>query len=476
MNETERSGLSSLRDCWITGGLAAEFAPPHWKELVDGAAPEERERLLLAIAGQAIDVAFRPAAPKTLIRLPQLPKLALPMLPERARPLFRAALKNAADGRSRMRVVTLVAARGFVAHPLDWIPAASDLDAPRAYAPWVDWQTKGGENAERVLEALTAENWDDFYPAARRIALADIRRSNPAGARALLEAKAAGETAEARLPLIELLRVNLSDDDAPYLHSLSADRSGKVKQLAARLLARIGRSEAAGDADAEIAELAGFIEVGRAGLLRRRTVYTPRATKSHAQSQRRSELFEACQLIDLASRLAADEAELIAGWQLGNKDGVDGEFARMVVASGSDAAVAQLAELLIAAADATSLLFLLPRLDDAGKRSFVRTVLAGGIGSLHLLNAAEEIEPGTLGPNDLMSTRFYKEIRAGIAGRTDSNRNVASVDLNALGFLATGAAAETIVSDLTTAGLASADPSMLLLRLNAALGNIPTQT
>jgi hypothetical protein len=354
------------------------------------------------------------------------------------------------------------------------MPAASDLDAPRPYAPWVDWQVKSGAKAERLLDALRADNWDDFYPAARRIALADIRRSDPAAARTLLEAKAAGETAEARLPLIELLRVNLSDADAPYLSSLSADRSGKVKQLAARLLARIGRSEAAGDADAEAAELADFIEQGKTGLLRRRTIYTPRATKSHTQIQRRSALFEACQLIDLARKLGTSEAELIAGWQFGGKDGVDSEFAKMVVASGSDAAVAQLAERLIAAADANSVLFLLPRLDASGKRGFVRTVLAGGARSLNLLNAAEEIDAGMLGRDDLMATQSYKDIRAAIAGRTDGNRTGVGVDFDALGFLATADAAEAIIADLTAAGLASADPSLALLRLNAALGNTKT--
>ncbi|OWK22514.1 hypothetical protein AJ88_10645 [Mesorhizobium amorphae CCBAU 01583] len=53
---------------------------------------------------------------------------------------MRAALKQAADGRRKVRVVTLVASRGFVLHPMDWMPAVSDQNSPDVYAPWIDWQ------------------------------------------------------------------------------------------------------------------------------------------------------------------------------------------------------------------------------------------------------------------------------------------------------------------------------------------------
>ncbi|RWJ17945.1 MAG: hypothetical protein EOR26_32595, partial [Mesorhizobium sp.] len=93
MNEGEQTGLATMRDCWITGGAAFDLAPTAWKTIAGGVSPDEQERRLLAIAAQALDVALRPAAPKTLKRRPPLPRLALPMLPERLRPLLRAALK-----------------------------------------------------------------------------------------------------------------------------------------------------------------------------------------------------------------------------------------------------------------------------------------------------------------------------------------------------------------------------------------------
>jgi hypothetical protein len=369
--------------------------------------------------------------------------------------------------------VALTAARGFVAHPLDWMPsAASEVEAPPVYAPWVDWQVEGSGKPASVPDDLTAESWDDFYPAARRLALGDIRRSDPARARALLEARAGAEPAETRLALIELLRVNLSVDDAPYLRGLAGDRSAKVKQLAARLLARIGQAAADGETAADATELAGFIEQGKAGLLRRRTVYTPRELKSQAQMNRRAELFNACQLIDLAGKFSASEEDFIAGWQFGGKDGADRGLAIMVVASGSDAAVEKLAERLLATSDLATLVHLLPRLGDAIRRGFIKAVLAGGGSMLALLNAADAVDAGTFGRDELMGSRLYKEIRAATAGKNENDRRV--FDLGALGFLATASAAEALLADLTAAGLASADPSLALLRLNAALGDRKT--
>jgi Family of unknown function (DUF5691) len=468
MNESERSGLFVMRDCWIGGGPAADLAPSEWEDVVAAAPAADRERLLLAIAGQALDVGFRPAVPKTLTRRAPLPRLALPALPEALRPLFRAALKQAGDAQGRKWVAALAAARGFVAHPLDWMPAASDLDAPPAYAPWVDWLAQGDGKPARPLEELTPDNWDDFYPAGRRLALAAIRRFDPAKARALLEAKVAGEAAEVRLALIELLRVNLGPDDVPYLQSLSADRSGKVKQLAARLLARVGQHASGEDVASDVAELAGFVEAGRAGWLRWRTVYAPKELKSSAQIQRRAELFEKCQLIDLAGKLEATEEELIAGWQLGGKDHrADYAFACMVVASGSDAAVAQLAERLHDAGDVASLSQLLPRLDGNFKRAFVKVALATGIEAFAA--PFEAVEPGTFGREDLMRSDRYTQMRKFIVGEEEPGGR--SWNLSAYGLLATAPAAAAIIEDLVAAGLTFAHPSLALLRLNAALAD-----
>lgn len=466
MNESERSGLASMRDCWITGGVAAALAPAAWQEMVAGVAPDEREGLLLAVAGQAFEVAFRPAAPKTLAERTPLPVLALPNLPQPIRPLLRSALKNSGDARGRLRVVGLVASRGFVAHPLDWMPAASELEAPAVYAPWVDWQGAAGQGGP-APETLDAGSWDDFFPAARRVLLAEMRRTDPAAARALIEAKAASEPAETRLSLVELLRTGLSADDAPYLESLAGDRSGKVRQLAAQFLARVGRSSSGDEADA--AELAGLIEQSRAGLIRRRTVYAPAKLKSTAQQQRRGELFETCPLLALAATFGATESEFIAGWQLGVDEQVDRQLARMVAASGSEEAASQLGERLATGGFLPPLLTLLPRLGEAAQLGAVRLVLAGEPRFLQWLDGSVEIAPGCLDHSEIMAGRAYRQVRIAIAGSDEGEQRSARMHLPVFGFLADAEAAQAILSDLVAAGLAPADPALSLLRLNAAL-------
>ncbi|CDX15443.1 conserved hypothetical protein [Mesorhizobium sp. ORS 3324] len=473
MNELEQAGLARLRDGWISGGAMFELAPVEWKEVAAASSPDEQERRLLAIAAQALDVALRPAVPKTLKRRPPLPVLALPMLPDRLRPLLRAALKHAADARRKALVVKLVASRGFVTHPMDWMPAATDQTAPDVYAPWVDWQASAEQGPH---EKLSAENWADSYPAARRVALAALRRSEPAVARRLIETKAPAESAETRLSLVELIRIGLGPDDTPFLKSLAADRSGKVRELAGRMLAMLGE-HGEGGPDVPVAELAGFIEEGKAGFIRRRTTFGPAKTKSHVQEQRRAELFELSNLVDLAARFGVTEADFITGWQFGTDNNADVHLARMVVASGSDGAVVHMADTLIAAGGKTALLVLhlMPRLDTGRQRVLIRQILKDAQFPA-ALGQAQGIDAGWLDWDDLSNGRFLAVLRNGISAKEDPARRTAEEIVETVGYLATATAAARFIDEVVAAGLPPASPSLGLLRLNAALAENPSQS
>ncbi|MGX5840879.1 DUF5691 domain-containing protein [Mesorhizobium sp. ArgA1] len=472
MNELEQTGLATMRDCWITGGTTFDLAPTAWKEIADGASPDERERRLLAIAAQALDVGLRPAAPKTLKRRPPLPRLGLPLLPERLRPLLRAALKNAADARRKSRVATLVASCGYVLHPMDWMPAASDQNSPDIYAPWIDWQASLEGLKITPQEQLTVQNWDDFYPAARRSALAEMRRRDPAAARGLIEAKAPGEPAEVRLALIELMHFGLTPEDAPFLKSLATDRSGKVQELAGRLLARLGEHTGDGGTDDPVAELAAFIAEGKSGFIRRRTTYTPAKLKSPAQENRRIELFASCYLVDLAARFGKTESDFIDAWQFGVDDKVDLWLVRMVAASGSDATIALLTDTLMA--EGGKLVFLvfhlMLRLDSGRKRTLVRQILKDAQ-NLEALNLVEGAEAGWVEWRDLTNGKALSVLRAKVAGNDEPAKRSADHALETIGFLATAATAERLIGDIVAAGMPPAAASLALLRLNAALTN-----
>ncbi|MGX5846280.1 DUF5691 domain-containing protein [Mesorhizobium sp. PL10] len=474
MNELEQTGLATMRDCWITGGTTFDLAPAAWKEIAGGASPDERERRLLAIAAQALDVGLRPAAPKALKRRPPLPRLGLPLLPERLRPLLRAALKNAADARRKSRVATLVASRGYVLHPMDWMPSASDQNSADIYAPWIDWQASLEGLKIAPQEQLAVRNWDDFYPAARRSALAEMRRRDSAAARDLIEAKAPGEPAEVRLALIELMHFGLSSADAPFLKSLASDRSGKVQELAGRLLARLGEHGRAGDGgtDDPVAELAAFIAEGKSGFIRRRTTYTPAKLKSPAQENRRIELFASCYLVDLAARFGKTESDFIDAWQFGVDDKADLSLVRMVAVSGSDATVAQMADALAAEGGKPALFVfhLMLRLDSGRKRTLIRQIL-NDAQNLEALNLVEGAEAGWVEWGDLTNGKALSVLRAKVAGNDEPAKRSADHVLETIGFLATAATAERLIGDTVAAGMPPAAASLALLRLNAALTN-----
>lgn len=471
MNDMERSTLAALRDCWMGGGAAFATAPAEWKQLAEAAEPDERERMMLAIAAQALDVGLRPAAPKTLIRRPPLPTLALPTLPADLRPQFRTALKNAMDNRGRSRLLSLVASRGYVAHPLDWMPAASDTESPSVYAPWIDWRANDAAARTFGDEPLTAENWDEFYPAARRVALTTLRNANPAAARALIEAKAASEVAEARLLIIEPLRVRLSADDVPYLQSLSADRSGKVRELAARLLSRLGRRSARAESDDPVAELARFVEQGRAGLTRRRTTFGPAKLKSNAQQARRAELFERCSLADLAAKFGVGEKEFVDAWPFDADGGQS--LVPMIANTASDDIIRGVAERLLSSGLSPAMLTLLPRLDQAAIRGVVTSALADGLPGLHLLKAVDTLEPGRMNTDELLSSKAFTELRAAVAGTNEAERRRVPDALETFGFLANAAAAKAIADAAIAAGFPPAGAALALLRLNMALAARP---
>ncbi len=479
MNELELDGLARLRDGWISGGAGFELAPAEWKEVAAASSPDEQERRLLAIAAQALDVALRPAAPKTLKRRPPLPVLALPMLPERLRPPLRAAMKYAADARLKTRVATLVASRGFVTHPMDWMPAASYQESPEVYAPWVDWQAGAASEKQSRREHLTAESWDDFYPSARRTALVELRRTMPALARTLIETKGASEPAEIRLALIELMRFGLGADDIPFLKSLSADRSGKVREMAGRLLARLGEhgNSADGGSEDSTVELAAFIEEGKSGFIRRRATYAPIKPKSQAQQARRADLFASCYFGDLVARFGKTEPDFIGAWQFGVDDGADLFLVRMVAGSGGDAAVASLADLLVAAGGRLAFLALqlMSRLESGRKRVLIRQLLNDAQNPA-ALNSVEGAEAGWLEWGDLANGKTLSALRSAVSGDNDVMKRNAEQHLETIGFLANPVTAEKLIDEVVSAGLPPASPSLSLLRLNAALTESPSHS
>ena len=472
--------FAALRDCWITGGSAAALAPGEWQALIASENPDESERGLLAIAGQACDLAFRPALPKDALRRKDLPPLALPTIPEHLRTLFRQALRQA----DRNAVLRLTERRGFSAHPLDWMPAASSEDLPDLYAPWLDWAQSLDLEEKNTVDELDEASWDSFYPAQRRLLLKALRQEDPGRALQLIAARAGQETAEKRLALVETLATGLNDEDAPYLQSLAGDRSGKVKALAGRLLARL-RHKGVGMPAEDIAELAAFLETGSKGIFKRAATIGAKTLKSTAQATRRAALFEAASLLELAAAFEMSEAEFIAAWQFESEEGFDPSadicLAQMVAQSAADALVAHLAERRLEYQPKRmqspklpeDALLLLPRLDSGLRAQYMRRIFMGQREELQHLPRLGEADIAR--PEDILSSPAYLDLKKTIQMELRENLYTSLSQLNPIASVATAEAAKAVLEDIVSSfgGLFLANPVFAFLRLNVELAAAP---
>ncbi|MGD9917940.1 MAG: DUF5691 domain-containing protein [Paenirhodobacter sp.] len=451
--------LAEIKARWMTGTPAAPACPEAWRAAL-GEAPE---LALLALAGAFGQVATRPAPPAAVAPRALLPALALPALPEALRPDLRRIL--AAKPVPAERIVALIAARGHVVSPLDWMPEAGATGLPEVYAPWLDWL------AERPAPSAgepSAETWEEFSPQARIAHVEALRRRDPEAGRALIAAVAPGLAAEPRARLIGLLATGLCAADLPFLATLKADRSAKVQSLAQGLRARLGETET--DAEAR-AELAAFFELTKVGLLSRRHLLRARPLKTAAQRRRRAELAEQIALAPLAEGLGLSAAALIAAWDFG--DGSP-EITAIVARSGSDAEVEALLERLLAAPEAKADPSALIARLGPGPRAALAPRLAQRDGSGFGLTAAMLAPlPGTLDFDTIRRAPAFATLlatfQAEVGGATPATAVSAAQGLAHLGLIADRAAAHALIDQFTRAGLGLADPRLALLRLNAAL-------
>ena len=464
MAEAIYDAMGSVLTRWTMGSAAAPAAPVWSAEL--GAEPAEAELRLLALSGQFLGVAVTAEPPPELRVLPDVPALALPTVPEALRPLVRRILAAFKETQRKTELLDFLAARGWTTHPAEWMPAADDEDAPDVYAPWRDWAGLAASNSvvrRQAGDRLTADNWEDFWPAARKVALTELRRRDPEAARTVLEAKLGNENADVRLPLLSLLATGLSEADIPFLEGIAAnDRAPKVKAFAASLLARLGRGPAVGE---DIAELAGFFSVKMKGLLRRSRVIQFENVKTHAQAQRRATLLESADIASLARALTLTPQELVEAWSWDVDRQADAALTSLVARTGTDSLVAQTAG---AASQYNASIFLsalTPRLAHGQRSELAERVLRTRNFSFDM---AKTIAGGTARLENPLTAPAGAALLAALR-RDDAKPSDQLTELLALGLLASRAAARQVLERLNGAGLLQGDPRLDMLRLNAAL-------
>lgn len=456
-----------MRGRWLMGAGAFDAAPADWRAAAEG--DGEPELVLLALAAQAGRTAFLPAPDGTLSPIESLPDLDLPVLGERDRAAFRslmALVKPSSEDTNR--VLAMIAARGWVVHPLDHMPEDTDEAIPPVYAPWVAWAARTAGKAEVATEVLDEESFDLIPHAARRRAFAALRTEDPAAARGLLEARGASLPAEQRLALVTTLSKGLSEEDVPFLERLASDRSGKVRLMAAGLLARLDR---AADDGALAQELAVFHSVKRGVLGIGKTTVGPSTLKTDAQRRRREELYGVVSLSAFAAALSVERQTLIEGWRFADSRATAG-MVELILRTGRDADVTGFARGAIAEAP-THLARLIARLPFEARDRLIPLMAP----VMHLAALVEVVShrPGTLGRADCarlaIVTSLADRIRVGERkGERWYGLNSALFDL---ALIADAAAAENLIETFVTAGLARMDPGLAALRFNAGLARSP---
>ena len=448
---------------WTMGSTAAPAASL-WKADL-GADPNEAELRLLALSGHFLGVAITAEPPAELRALPDVPALALPTVPETARPLVRRLLA----AQIKNELLRFIALRGWTVHPGDWMPDANDEGVPDVYAPWRDWAEIVASTAKvqhQAADRLTPENWEDWWPAARKVALTELRQRDPATARVLLEARLAGENADTRLRLLGLLAIQLSDADVSFLEGIAAtDRAPKVKALAASLLSRLSRGTTGSSED--VAELKGFFSVQVKGLLRRTRVIQFENAKTPAQRQRRAVLLEGVDLAAFAGALGLAGPELMAAWSWNTDPEADHALIALVARSGTDALVMQVAE-AVTHGDASGLhrlLTLLPRLTADQRSGLAATALSTRGCSFEL---ARTIAGGAAHLENPLGSQAGAALLAAVA-HPDTKPSDQAAELQALGLITDRAWARRVLERLNAAGIVQGDPRLDMLRLNDAL-------
>lgn len=201
-----------------------------------------------------------------------------PIVPDEVRLLILRLVTgkgNPPDDAAAFALAQALGRHGLRLHPFD-VPRLAGFVRKHAEILGIALtDAEGDANADArgwaLWETLDETNWMLATPARKADFIADLRLSDAAKARGMVEAQLPLEKAEVRLRLIDALGAGLSSADRPLLESLAADRAPTVKRAVTRLLARLPGT---GAADAQIAELLSRIKQGSAGLLRKRVTLT----------------------------------------------------------------------------------------------------------------------------------------------------------------------------------------------------------
>ncbi|WP_444912394.1 DUF5691 domain-containing protein [Microbulbifer sp. PAAF003] len=489
--QEEQLLVERLQQRWMVGSdlpVELDALPESWRPLFEGLEEERLASAAVALLSQHQSALYQPQAPAELREFPLLPELNKPVLPYPMRAHFRRVTESV-QSRSMEQtglLLKLLLQRGFIAHPADWLPSSNDEGLPEVYLPWSQWAANERGSIDDS-EALTEENWDDWYPSGRLAKLRELRFSNPAAALNLIQTCAGREPADKRLRMVRVLAIRLSESDGEYLQSLLKDRSQKVARLASQFLSRLGLSselESNTQEESSAQELAEFYELKKVGLVKKQLQLLPRKLKSKKQQAIRSEFLQKVSLQSLAEALDISVADLAGAWQLDkNRDYDNHSFVTNAVNTLPDKAIALLVTNIESYLDTgeagMSLLHSsLPRLEQSRRAELMFGLLRNKKAKVDFQDLLKFLpEPLTeLSWDDLKKTSPWKALLKLVVEELSESGYLQSIylqrELTALGLMLPRETARQLLEALFEQGVLRADPATDCLRFNSELAGV----
>lgn len=199
----------------------------------------------LSLTGQALRFE-RPATPAYFETEPEIEDQRKLLPDELRRPMLRVLTGKTATEHPALAIARVLDERRLRPHPFDFprLDAFVRHHADQLGSTAQHWARSKSAEPEQPgyydQVDLDETNWTQGTPARRATFLDGLRKQDPNQARSLLEAAWPNEYADTRSRLLQAMHTNLNQNDRAFLESLEKDRSPRVRQLAKRLLGRLG--------------------------------------------------------------------------------------------------------------------------------------------------------------------------------------------------------------------------------------------
>lgn len=297
--------------------------------LAHNALPKGRDALTtlsLVAARRRCDRLALPSSDSAIARAPDgIDRAGL--LPEAARAAL-LRLFAGKDGKSSDSIAAATArvikSSGLKVHPFDYARLEGFI---AQFAGDMGPQERTWLTAVRPASKLALPSYDDAPVDEHNLAQAGkaqklsflraLRQRDPAKAVSLIKQVLPHESAGTRVELIGLLGIGLGDSDRSFLEEVVTDRAQSVREAALMLLARLPGTSAH---DQKLAQLKDRIEAKKAGLLRRRVVFSLRSSPKPQTAfdplqglNESTEWVEGLPLAEIAGLFGVTVDELIAG-------------------------------------------------------------------------------------------------------------------------------------------------------------------